>query len=237
MLENNSNGRSLNEIENKKVVGLKGMAYKDYVAARLLLQNDMLHQAAFLINTCIEKELKAYLFASGISVKRNHDTEKLIDRVSQIESVNWVGDINLDFIKVINKIYESRYFETLEPGYNFVINRNKFLAELDYTYSLLHSKSFKVDRQQNPIKSMYQISVENKDPLVYKNNYVLINRPKEELLDKRDLVHEFRVTEENGIIEMIYSITKNEDYKKFNYEGLKQINDKQFTMSQTSENP
>lgn len=235
MLENNSNGRSLNEIENKKVVGLKGMAYKDYVAARLLLQNDMLHQAAFLINTCIEKELKAYLFASGISVKRNHDTEKLIDRVSQIESVNWVGDINLDFIKVINKIYESRYFETLEPGYNFVINRNKFLAELDYTYSLLHSKSFKVDRQQNPIKSMYQISVENKDPLVYKNNYVLINRPKEELLDKRDLVYEFRVTEENGIIEMIYSITKNEDYKKFNYEGLKQINDKQFTMSQQSE--
>jgi HEPN domain-containing protein len=119
-LENNSNERTLNENENKKVVGLKGMAYKDYIAARLLLQKDLLHQAAFFINTCIEKELKAYLFAHGISVKRNHDTEKLIDRVSQIESVNWIGEINLEFIKVINKIYESRYYETLEPGYNFV---------------------------------------------------------------------------------------------------------------------
>lgn len=234
-MENNFNERKLNKSENKKVSGLKGMAYKDYIAARVLLKKDLLHQAAFLINTCIEKELKAYLFAHGISVKRNHDTVKLIDRVSQIEGVNWIGEINLEFIKVVNKIYESRYFETLEPGYNFVINRNKFLAELDFTYSLLQSKSIKMNQEGKTIKSMYENSAEKKDPLVYENNYVLYNKPKAELLDLRDLVHEFRVTEENSIFEMTYSITKNDYHNKFNYEGLKQINERQFTMSQKSE--
>src|SRR5688572_23793819 len=117
--------------EAKKIIGLKAMAYKDYIAARNLLHSGLFHQGAFFINTCIEKELKAYLFANKINVNFGHDTPKLLNSVSQIERVDWVNEINLEFIEVIFKIYKSRYFENLDPGYNFVINRNKFLAELD----------------------------------------------------------------------------------------------------------
>ena len=41
----------------QKLIGLKTMAYKEYIAARILFNNNHLHQATFFANTCIEKEL------------------------------------------------------------------------------------------------------------------------------------------------------------------------------------
>lgn len=205
--------RKITNIELKKIVGLKSMAYNDYIAARVLLQGGLLHQAVFFINTCIEKELKAYLFAFNINVKLNHDTEKLFNEVLKIENVKWTDKINKEFIQVINKIYKSRYFETLHPGYNFVINRNKFLVELDHTYNLLYSKTKLGGPNEMIQKSIYEISIENKNPQVVFNNYILNNMDKKHVLNQPDLVHEFRVTDSHAIIEMTYQIQKNEDHE------------------------
>ncbi|MBD0279557.1 MAG: HEPN domain-containing protein, partial [Flavisolibacter sp.] len=123
----------------KRLVGLKHSAYKDYVAARILFLNNQLHQAAIFANTCIEKELKACLYGLGVDCRIRHNSFKIYNlmRAHDEETFN---KINSNFIRVLSKVYESRYHEGLNPGYNFVIIKRKFLAELDYTYSLLERK-------------------------------------------------------------------------------------------------
>lgn len=225
-------GRKVLIAEGKKVIGLKTMAYKDYIAARTLLQGGFLHQAAFLINTCIEKELKAYLFSRSINLKVAHDSVKLLKAIKNIDDVTWTGEINTEFIEVITKIYKSRYFENLEPGYNFVINCNKFLAELDYTYSLLDSKTKISGTGPSVFISRYQKSIEEKNPIIFKHNYILNNVSKEEFLRHPEMVYEFRITKTHHPFQAEYLIPYNIDLYKFDYEGLKQINNQQFTMSQ-----
>lgn len=221
--------------EGKKIIGLKSMAYNDYIAARNLLNCGLFHQAEFFINTCIEKELKAYLFAHNIKVKFSHDTVKLLKSIIQIESIDWINEINSEFIDAINNIYSSRYFEKLEPGYNFVINRNKFLAELDFTYSFLESKTLinLINNDElNLSNSRFQESINNKNPLIFLNNYILNNIPKDDFLRKPDIVYEFRITSIHQAIQGEYIIPKNIDLNKFNYEGLRQNSNESFTLSQ-----
>jgi HEPN domain-containing protein len=216
----------------KKIIGLKSMAYKEYQSARLLLNSGMLHQAAIFINTCLEKELKAFLFAANIEAASTHDTFKLFNLASQVNNIPWIKLINPEFIKVITKIYKSRYYEGLGPGYNFVINRNKFLAELDFTYTLLDSKTI-IKSGKNPDReSNYYIDVANKNPILFQNNYILNNIDKDVFLNQPDTVYEFRITATHHSIEIIYLIPKNIDLKKFNYEGLKQKDNQNFILSQ-----
>lgn len=226
--------RSVVIAEAKKIIGLKTMAYKDYIAARNLLQSGFLHQGAFFANTCIEKELKAYLFTADINVNTTHETPKLLNLISRLEHVNWTKEINPEFIKVISKIYQSRYFENLGAGFNFVINRNKFLAELDFTFSLLESKTI-LKGSGGPhrlYESRLQSSIEEKSPLIFTNNYILNNISKDFFLNQPDMVYEFRITQTHHPIQGEYIIPKNIELEKFNYEGLKQISDQSFQMSQ-----
>lgn len=90
--------RKINLNEGKKIVGLKTTAYKEYLAARHLLNDNFLHQASFFINTCIEKELKAYLFALNIEVKIKHATFKLYNILKR-KKPNIEKKLNPDFLK------------------------------------------------------------------------------------------------------------------------------------------
>jgi len=225
----------LSTSDSKKIIGLKTMAYKDYIAARSLLNNNFLHQAVFLINTCIEKELKAYLFALGIETKKIHDSAKLLKRISEVEGVNLIDNLNVQFIEVISKIYHTRYYEDLQPGFNFVINKNKFLAELDYTYSILVNLT-RIGYNEDSLEySKYHKDIDNKNPKLFENNYILNNTSKEEFLNQIEHVYEFRIAKSHSILEVTYELPTNVDNDKFDYEGLKEINGKNFEFSQISD--
>jgi HEPN domain-containing protein len=215
----------------KQVIGLKSMAYKDYLAARKLLNTGMLHQAAFLINTCIEKELKSYLFARNINFNSTHEIQKLLGIISNLPDADWTKKINSEFIKVVSKIYKSRYFEILGPGYNFVINKNKFLAEFDYTYAELEKTTMLRYEQNSKIKSPYNLDKEKNNAHLYENNYILNSLSKIDFLNQEDTVYEFRISETHHAVEVYYTILKNHDLKTFNYEGLKQ-DGQSFNLSQ-----
>jgi len=72
--------KEMNLEQGKKFVGLKSTSYKEYLAARHLLNDNFLHQASFFMNTCIEKEIKAYLLTIDVPVNIKHDTFKLYTR-------------------------------------------------------------------------------------------------------------------------------------------------------------
>jgi hypothetical protein len=171
--------RITNLQEGKRLIGLKSTAYKEYLAARHLLNSDFLHKAGSFINTSLEKEIKAYLFACEMPVNVSHDSFKLLMLLKGVRERIFT-QLNSDFFKMISKIYLSRYYENLSPGYNFVIIRNKFLAELDHSYSVLESKTrFKKGSQLEIPKTQYELDIEKKNPILLRNNYVLNNIDKE----------------------------------------------------------
>lgn len=220
-MENYTGQRKINLEEGKKIIGLKSTAYKEYLAARHLLNDNFLHQAAFFINTCIEKEFKAYLFALNVDVTVKHNTFKLYN-ILKSHKPNIEKKLNPDFLKIISKIYESRYYEDLGTRYNFVIIKNKFLAELDYTYSFLEPLSrFKLGRDKQIPKTNFDIDKEQHNIFLYRNNYLLNKIDKSKFLNQSDVVYEFRIVFTHQIIEVKYEIPFNKEHNKFIYEGLK----------------
>jgi HEPN domain-containing protein len=224
LMENNGNSKKGFEEpleKGKKLIGLKQSAFKDYIAARILFLNVQLHQAAFFANTCIEKELKACLYSLNVECNVQHNTFKLL-YLLKVHDKTTFDKINPDFIKVLTKIYESRYHEGLNPSYNFVIVKRKFLAELDYTYQILERKvryklrSIKGDMS----KSLYEIAVQNKFSTVVLENYLYTNILKERFLEEKDDVFEFRIVFNHEVIEASYSIPRNIEFNKFIYEAL-----------------
>jgi HEPN domain-containing protein len=63
-----------------KMTGLFNIAYKDFLAARVLFNNDQLYRAVILANTSIEKYFKVYLALQGKSVK-THNVSKLFEHL------------------------------------------------------------------------------------------------------------------------------------------------------------
>ncbi len=234
-IENMYEYSGINEMnlkQGKKFIGLKSTAYKEYLAARHLLNDNFLHQAAFFINTCIEKEIKAYLLALNVSINIKHDIFKLFNLLKE-QKPKIANQLKPDFIKIVSKIYTSRYYEDLGPGFNFVIIRNKFLAEMDYTFSVLEPTTrFKLGRDKDVPKTNYELDKEKKNPTLFRNNYLLNNINRSDFLNQPDLVYEYRVLFNHEIIEALYSIPFNKEHDKFVYEGLKPLNDnKSFQMS------
>ncbi|MDQ6723978.1 MAG: HEPN domain-containing protein [Thermoproteota archaeon] len=204
----------------KKLIGLKQSAFKDYIAARLLFLNVQLHQAAFFANTCIEKELKACLYSLNVECTVQHNTFKLLNLLQRYDKTTF-EKLNSDFIKVLTKIYDSRYHEGLNPNYNFVIIKRKFLSEL-YTYQVLERKvHYRLGSMKNDdSQSLYEIAIQNKLPTVVLDNYLFNDITKEKFLNSQDDVFEFRIIFNHEVIEASYSIPKNIDINKFIYEAL-----------------
>jgi HEPN domain-containing protein len=224
-MEERTGTKEISLEQGKKFIGLKSTSYKDYLAARHLLNDNFLHQAAFFMNTCIEKEIKAYLFAMGVRVTIQHDIFKLYNLLKNHNPK--VGDqLNPDFIKIVSKIYASRYYEDLGAGYNFVIIRNKFLAEFDCTFSILEPITrFKLRTDKKEPTTNYEKDIAEKNSVLFRNNYLLNHIAKAEFLNRPDLVYEYRVVFNHEIIEVLYSIPFNREHNKFIFEGLKPLND------------
>ncbi len=219
--------------EAKKVIGLKSTAYREYLSARLLTNNHFFQQAALMMTTCLEKEMKAYLFTIGESFKKIHDLVPLYEKLNATKP-EFAKKLNLGFLKALSIIYKTRYYDQLLPGYNWVFVKNKFLAEFDYTFSVLEPMlRVKPARDKEISKTKYESDIEEKLEILFVNNYVVTKMEKDLFLTSPDLVYEFRIASTHEIFEAQYPIPYNrqEEKNKFLYEGLKEKNTSQFQAS------
>jgi hypothetical protein len=226
--------RELKGEDVKRIVGLKNSAFNDYLSARVLYNNDLLLQATFLANTCIEKELKVcFEGISGNSVSIKHETSSIYQRLKYLLGISNIP-LNENYLKQIQKIYRSRYYEKLSPGYNFVIIRKKFLAELDFTYDLLNSLTrMKMEDANDSQKSVYESFKMGNDSRLFNNNYILNKMHRTEFVETVDLVYEFRIFENHSNLEFLYASTpgKIKDDGNFNFEALIQQSGSSFKLS------
>lgn len=220
-------------VDAQRIIGYLISSYEDYVSARILFNNNKLIPACCLANTSIEKYFKALVDFKGNSIKARHDLLKLFPTIKDFD-IELYEKLNIEFLSLLTKIYETRYIGDCSPGFNFVILRNKFLAELDYTYSILEPRiRIKKFGNENNDKTIYEADIKIKSKPLWENNYILNEIQKQKFIESTDYVHELRIIEaDSQLIQCSYHTNHSKNDGKFNYQGLviKEEN-KSFQMS------
>jgi hypothetical protein len=152
-----------------KIADFLDVAYRDYLAARVLFTADLLVQGAVLASTAIEKYLKAVLAFRG---NESH---------GHLKKAHWNAALNLDprlstvlnhdFLLLLKKCYKLRYRDNLEMHFNLVIASREFLAELDHT-ALMLQEGFRLRQNGKAYLTRYHTDKKNRDPRLVWNNYL-----------------------------------------------------------------
>lgn len=205
--------------EGRKALRLRGLlsnAYSDYISSRILFNEGKLREGCILANQCLEKQMKAYIEAHNEKENNSHHTVKLLNTMVH-HKYPIAEKINKDFIKVLNNIYLTRYFEQLSTNYHYTIVQFKFLAELDYIMSEFLPKIHIKPTGQG--SRTYDLDIKNNNPHLHLNNYILNKIPKGDFLIRKQKCEELLLYGNNPII-MISEVSA-ADNQKFIYPAFK----------------
>lgn len=166
--------------ENNLTATLKHLAYRDYIAARCLLNNGYIIQGLTLTSTAIEKYLKMplakndnwpFIHLSDLS-KLRRAYEKAGYNLTE-----WVPDSK--FLELICKVYEIRYYTKTTSPVSVGCFPGQVLGELDYMVAAMEISITVIDNDTGLERiSPYKRAVAKKDEGLYLNNYFLNNLDK-----------------------------------------------------------
>lgn len=208
----------LNELNTQSTLGFLNLGFKDYLAARVLLNSGLLLQGTTLALTAVEKYFKAILATQG-NYSHGHLNNAHLNAVKAFDPKLY-SSLNESFLLFLQKCYQLRYFDTIEKGFSLIIVQQPTLAELDYTISEIQ-KRFKIQRGDEKIITMYDSALSEKNKDLFLNNYILDDGDKNSyLLKEGNLVYTMRLDEIRGLIEVSYVAVKNLHNGNFLSKGL-----------------
>lgn len=197
----------LKKFERKDVLVLSAYlknAYDDYIAARVLLNHNLILQGTILATTSIEKYFKAILTFKGDTVKHSHSLKGLLPSIKNFDK-SLYEKLNLDFIELIDSSYNLRYIESAPAGLKICLLRKNILSNLDQTISLLHDK-IKIQNEKGEFqKSLYQNDWESKRDELTKDNFIFNKVNKDEYLLGIDNVYQVQISDTKSFIEIHYT--------------------------------
>jgi hypothetical protein len=189
------------------------IAYKDYLAARVLINAGLLVQGAILGSTAVEKYFKAILAFRGqqshghlkkahIEAAKNFDT-----RLARI--------LNDEFLRLLQRAYDLRYLDDLEVDFNLVIASREFLAELDFT-ACMFQDSFTLKKDNSEVVQDYHQHKRQQDARLVLNNFIFMGIDKQKFISAEpQLVYEVRNCKLRGLMEAIYLAVPSESDGRF----------------------
>lgn len=168
---------------------LMDLGYRDYIAARLLLNNHLIIQGLTLASTSVEKYLKA-LIVFNLNEKENYYYH--FDRFEKLKNIltKVNNDITVEFdpvfIEILENAFKIRYYDRVEKPIFMSFYINQFIGELDYTIDYIERF---ITNTQNDRKSMstYNRAIKNNDSNLYKNNFILSKENKKDFMEKPDV--------------------------------------------------
>jgi hypothetical protein len=151
------------------------MAFSDYIASRVLLNNRLLVQGVILASTAIEKHFKAVLAFKG-NESRGHLKKAHFNAVENFDPRLYAA-LNEGFLHLLQKAYTLRYTDQLTVGFNLVIAQREFLAELDYT-AITMQESFQLHRDGKDVQLAYHLGKQQSDSRLWANSHIMARLPK-----------------------------------------------------------
>lgn len=213
-----SSAISLQGEQAKKTMQWVAWADNEYITARqLLLTDTALVQGCILSDTVIEKYLKALFVILGLKNPKLHKVDKLYEK---IKNNGLKLNINEEYLALLAKSYQLRYFDDLPPGFNICLTRTKMLVELDHTvFEIRNGFNFKIGNKKAANTRIDRLLAGNDSVLLSKNCYYG-NYNRSALFKERSYCYELRVLEQD-ILEIYYLTDGINDDGKFDIEGLK----------------
>ena len=189
------------------------LAYKDYLAARVLLNAHLVVQGAVLASTAIEKYFKAILAFRG-NESHGHLKKAHFNAAKNFD-MRLAAVLNDDFLLLLQKSYSLRYLDDLPNGFNLVIASREFLAELDQT-AITMQESFRLSKGGKNIVLRYHTDKANRDPHLYHDNFLLNGLDKQSFISAEpQLVFEIRQVKSDDRFEVEYLARPTQSDGKF----------------------
>lgn len=168
---------------------LMDLGYRDYIAARLLLNNHLIIQGLTLASTSVEKYLKALIV---FNLNENENYYYHFDRFEKLKNllVKVNNDVTVEFdsvfIEILENAFKIRYYDRIGKPIFMGFYINQFIGELDYTIDYIERF---IANTQNGGESMsaYNRAIRNNDPNLYENNFILSKENKKDFMEKPDV--------------------------------------------------
>ncbi len=168
---------------------LVDLGYRDYIAARLLLNNHLIIQGLTLASTSVEKYLKAIIV---FNLQKKEKYHFHLDRFESLKKllVKVNNDVTEEFdpvfLDILQNAFRIRYYDGIKKPIFMGFYINQLIGELDYTIDFMEKFIF---NSQNGGKSMseYFRAIKNNDSHLYENNFILRNENKKDFMEKSDI--------------------------------------------------
>ncbi|MGF7074732.1 hypothetical protein [Mucilaginibacter sp. R-33] len=170
-------------------LSLWSLAYKDYIASRVLLNKNYPIQGLTLASSSIEKYFKVILALHG-NTKKNMGVH--MDNWGKLKGLltECYTDISIHldnrFLELLGKIYQARYYDNLASPLMISFFINQVICEMDFTVNFMEQIMTMTDGNGNIVKSAYKRNVEKKNADLLDNNYLFLNISKKEFMEQPD---------------------------------------------------
>ncbi|MBL7693923.1 MAG: hypothetical protein JNK91_03700 [Ferruginibacter sp.] len=188
-------GKSISWAERQlKGTGLIGLGYRDYIAARFLLNNKFIIQGLTLASTAVEKYLKS-LLVFNLNERELYNYH--FDRIEKLQDLldkhyfDVTEEFDPIFLSILEKAFKIRYYDRLKQPIEFGFYLNQFIGELDNTINLLET-SLGPDISLNTI-TPYKRAIKSEDQYLFENNYVLMGLDKKTFMERPTIAYSIHI--------------------------------------------
>jgi HEPN domain-containing protein len=156
-------------------------AFMDYLAARVLILENMPLQALISASTCVEKYLKAILAIYGKTTRTHLDSEDFY-KIFAPDTYDIHHYVNENFVRYLGRAYELRYIEATTGPTSVAVEVRKVLAELD---ELVHNFENRLVVHQGDLiaATNYQNVARDFNQRIWRENHVLCQLGKTEYVE------------------------------------------------------
>ena len=168
---------------------LMDLGYRDYVAARVLLNNHLIIQGLTLASTSVEKYLKALIVFNFKHRERyNYHFDKFEKLKNLLAKTN--NDITKGFdpvfLEILENAFKIRYYDKIEMPIHMGFYINQFIGELDYTIDFIEKFIANTENGGESV-SAYTRAIRGNDSHLYQNNFILRKENKKDFMEKPDI--------------------------------------------------
>lgn len=194
-----------------------GWADQDYLGSRALLLTGLVVQGVVLACTSIEKYLKAVCAISdtpcgsvghGVSQLNGMLTNRAIPQ-----------DLDVQFLRYLDKAYKLRYPDDLNPGFNIALNSIATLAQLDLSVDHIRQR-FTFQQKGKIVSTKLDEARKRGAQELMAKNCVSTDVLKTSLFAEASWSYDLRVLENGTVIEASYTVNQIVGGEHFNRKGL-----------------
>lgn len=163
------------------------LGYRDYIAARFLLNNQFIIQGITLSSSAVEKYIKALIVLTsnevvwyGYHLDNFNKLKGILERNRFDVTKNW----DPVFLGILENAYKIRYYDRLKETIRIGFYLNQFIGELDDTVHSIEKLSHGMS---------YNRAIQNKDQHLYENNFILNKLNKKEYMERPDTAFSVRI--------------------------------------------